>query len=112
MNRTAEFVLGLIGSILALLTSMLFVVLMAFVSSTGVAAMVSILAFLGVALSLTALVFSCLVNKNPKVSGIVLIITGILIALTNFLQILFSILILISGIMCLVRKPASDEVKT
>ena len=105
MKRVPEFACGLIGSILALLIS-LFLCLVtgsmpSYYSSANNMFVVSIFALI---VSIIAIVFSCLINKNTKISSIILIISAVLLLITNLIQIISFALLLTAGIMGLVRK--------
>lgn len=56
-------------------------------------------------LSIVSIIMTCLINTKTKLSGVVLIIMSVAIFFTDFLQIIPLVLLMISGIMCLVRKP-------
>lgn len=109
MKRTAEFVLGLIGGIVAVIISVMSFINAGFVPllNEDVETMVNatmISNSIGLIISIVGLVFACLVNKNAKKSGIIMIITGVLLPLFNLFTIISCILFLIAGIMCVVRK--------
>lgn len=109
MKRTAEFVLGLIGGIFGIITTLISFVGAGFVplASKNVEKTVTLVMatnFIGIALSITGLVFACRVNKNSNVSGIMMIIAGVGVFLCNFFNVIPLILFLIAGIMCLARK--------
>lgn len=105
MKRTPEFVLGLIGSIWATVIAIIAFGLSSFASETyGASGSFMGAAFVGLILSIIAIVFSCLVNSKTKASGIILIVCAVLIFITNFFQFVPVILLLIAGIMCLARK--------
>lgn len=104
MKRTPEFVLGLIGSIMATVTNALFVVVVGFLSVTSEASQVWGVFWIGLLLSIVAIVMSCLVNRMAKICGVFLIILAIMIEIFNLWNIIPFILLLIAGIMCLARK--------
>lgn len=105
MKRTPEFVLGLIGSIWAMLIAIGTTFISGFAPVTnslaGTAMITNIVGTIG---AIVALIFACLVNSKTKASGITMTICGVIVFLTNFLQIIPAILLVIAGIMCLARK--------
>ncbi|KGL38525.1 hypothetical protein BMT55_11915 [Listeria newyorkensis] len=121
MTRTAEFVLGLIGGITGVIASIVTIVFGFFM--VGIAAIMpedvwsglfsfgmmgmGVLVFF---MSGFAIVAACMIKSNPKAWGIGLIIVGgagfILIQL---LWIVPGALLLISGIMCVSRKPSYED---
>lgn len=104
MKRTPEFVLGLVGSIMAACINAFFVIIVGFMPVTWEITDAWGLFWLGFALSIVAIVFACLVNKKTKLSGIMMIILAIIIEILNLWNIIPMILLLIAGIMCLARK--------
>lgn len=111
MNRTAEFVLALIGGICGIISG-IFALMIGGLGSALQASgseTVSGLGWAAIVVSIIAIVF-CVLLRNPsrtKLSGIILIICGIagFICVSMF-YILPGILIIISGAMCLLRKKA------
>lgn len=105
MKRVAEFVLGLIGSIMGILIAIPTFVFMGFMPVTedlsGVAFVSNIV---GAVIAIVAIVFSCLINKFTKLSSIILIIAAVGLLLTNFFQVIPFILLLVAGILGLVRE--------
>ena len=98
MKRTAEFVLGLIGSIWAILIAIGTIFISGFAPVTNeLAGTAMITNSIGLISAICAVIFACLVNSKTKVSGIV-------VFLTNFIQIIPAILLIIAGVMCLTRK--------
>lgn len=105
MKRTPEFVLGLIGSIWAMLIAIGTTFISGFAPVTnGFAGAAMITNIIGLISAICAVIFACLVNSKTKASGIVMAICGVVVFLTNFLQIIPAILLVIAGIMCLARK--------
>lgn len=116
MKRTAEFVLGLIGGILGIIIA--FITLVGAISLLlgnepveGIEIAFTVIYTIGLILSIVGLVFACRVNKNSKVSGIMMIIAGVGVFLCNVLNVASLILFLIAGIMCLTRKMESENEK-
>lgn len=123
MKRTAEFVCGLVGSILAtafqglmlLGTSVIasnpdiYAEMGIYFNTDQVNEMYTMYAIAFVA-SLVAIVFSCLVNKKTKLSGIMLIILAVALEFINMLNIISFVLLMISGVMCLARKPKKEQI--
>ncbi len=109
MKRTPEFVLGLVGSILATFINILFVIVVGFMPVTWEVSTAWGSFWIASALSIATIVFSCLVNKKTKLSGIMLIILAVIIEFLNLWCLVPMILLLIAGIMCLARKlPAQN----
>lgn len=105
MKRTAEFVLGLIGSIWAILIAMGTIFISGFAPVTNeLAGTAMITNSIGLISAICAVIFACLVNSKTKVSGIIMTVCGIVVFLTNFIQIIPAILLIIAGVMCLTRK--------
>ena len=105
MKRTTEFTLGLIGGILGTITALFTFI---FAGCLPVTDSLAGIAFLsngtGIIFGIIIIVFSCLVNKKSKLSGICLIVFSTLLFLTNFFQIIPFGLALSAGIVCLKRK--------
>ncbi|MBC1292093.1 DUF4064 domain-containing protein [Listeria booriae] len=116
MNRTAEFILGLIGGITGVIASC--TALISGLVLTGIGAFdadpmfanyyglgllfASIVVFF---IAVFGIVAACLLKRNPKVWGILLIIAGgIGFVLIQLLWIVPGVLLIISGIMCVSRK--------
>lgn len=108
MKRTTEFVLGLVGSIIATVINAFFVIVVGFMPVTWDVGEAWGTFGLHQLLALPQL-FSCLVNKKTKLSGIMIIMLSILIGFFNIWSLIPSILLLIAGIMCLVRKPPTQN---
>lgn len=105
MKRVPEFTLGLIGSILALLISAYWTYVFGCMPATDPIATAGFNSNgIGVAFAIAAIVFSALINKITKTSGIILIILAVALFFTNFFQVVSSILLLIAGILSLARK--------
>ena len=108
MKRTAEFVLGLIGSIWAILIAIGTIFISGFAPVTNeLAGTAMITNSIGLISAICAVIFACLVNSKTKVSGIIMTVCGIVVLgvfLTNFIQIIPAILLIIAGVMCLTRK--------
>ena len=112
MKRTTEFVLGLVGSIIATVINAFFVIVIGFMPVTWDVGEAWGYFWIALAFSITSIVFSCLVNKKTKLSGIMMIILSILIGFFNIWSLIPSILLLIAGIMCLARKlPTQNDSK-
>ncbi|MBC1603903.1 DUF4064 domain-containing protein [Paenilisteria rocourtiae] len=121
MNRTAEFVLGLVGGITGVIASITATIFGFFI--IGVAAIVPEDTFQGLFsvgmmaagvlvffMSVFAIVAACLIKANPKLWGIMLIIVGgVGFILIQLLWIVPGVLLLISGIMCVSRKPPYED---
>lgn len=104
MKRTPEFVLGLIGSIWAMLIAIGTIFFSGFMPVTnGLAGTAMVTNAVGLISAICAVIFACLVNSKTKVSGIVMTVCGVVVFLTNFLQIIPAILLIIAGVMCLAR---------
>lgn len=103
MKRTPEFVLGLVGSIFATVINAFFVIVVGFMPVTWDVSEAWGYFWIALAFSIAAIVFSCLVNKKTKLSGIMMIVLAILIEFFNIWNLIPVILLLISGIMCLAR---------
>lgn len=112
MKRTAEFVLGLIGGIIGIISSVIALFVGGIGSAFGAegAGTVTGLGWAATLLSILAIVGAAIVKGKPKLAGIMLIIAGIggFISISMF-YIIPGILILIAGIMALVRKPSSMD---
>ncbi len=105
MKRTAEFVLGLIGSIWAILIAIGTIFISGFAPVTNeLAGTAMITNSIGLISAICAVISACLVNSKTKVSGIIMTVCGIVVFLTNFIQIIPAILLIIAGVMCLTRK--------
>ncbi|MDU5107767.1 hypothetical protein [Clostridium sp.] len=105
MKRIPEFTCGLIGSILGTIIAIIAFILLGFRPSTETISGIGFVSNgIGIIIGIVAIVFACLINKNTKVSSIVLIITGTILFFTNFLQIIPLALLLVAGIMGLIRK--------
>lgn len=108
MKRTPEFVLGLVGSIMATVVNSFFVIMVGFMPVTWSITDSWGVFWLGLAFSIAAIVFACLVNKKTKLCGIMMIVLSVLIVFLNLWNLVSFILLLIAGIMCLARKPQQN----
>ncbi|MBZ4666574.1 DUF4064 domain-containing protein [Mahella sp.] len=112
MKRTAEFVLGLIGGIIGIFSSLiaLFVGGVGTVFEAEGASTVTGLGWAAALFSILAIVGAAIVKGKPKVAGVMLLVAGIggFISISMF-YIIPGILILIAGIMALVRKPSATN---
>jgi hypothetical protein len=107
MNRTTEFVLGLIGGIFGLISSVfaLFVGGVGQVFEVEDAGEVSGLGWAAVVFSILGIVAAAVVKNKPKPAGIIFLISGIGgIISVSAAYILPGILLIIAGILSLVRK--------
>lgn len=105
MKRIPEFTCALIGSILGTIIALIAFILLGFRPVTETISSIAWISNgVGLLIGIVSIVFACLINKNTKVSSIVLIVTGTLLFLTNFIQIIPTALLLVAGIMGLVRK--------
>ncbi|AQY51264.1 hypothetical protein PWEIH_11590 [Listeria weihenstephanensis FSL R9-0317] len=120
MNRTAEFVLGLIGGITGIIAAGTTMLAGLFMTAASVATMEdfgSLFGFGAIAFGVLiflmsgfAIVASCLIKANAKLWGIILIIIGgVGFVLIQLLWIVPGVLLLISGIMCVSRKPPYED---
>ncbi|PET65154.1 hypothetical protein CN514_12350 [Bacillus sp. AFS001701] len=105
MKRTAEMVLGILGSIFAFGSSFFALffgtVDEAFNGKSEITSMGGTAFFF----SVIALIFAIVINWKPRFSGIVLVISGIVILVsTGLFGVLPAILIVISGLMGIFRK--------
>lgn len=107
MNRTAEFVLGLIGGIFGFIAAILALMvggIDAAFSDSGTSEVTG-LGWAAFLFSALAIVGSVVVRSKPKVGGILLIISAIGGFISIFMFYLISaVLIIIAGIMGVVRK--------
>ncbi|MDX6152817.1 DUF4064 domain-containing protein [Marinococcus sp. PL1-022] len=107
MNRTGEFVLGLIGGILGLFAgvfALLFGAIDAGFSETGTSSVTG-LGFGALLFSVLGIVGSVLVRNKAKLGGILMIVAAVggFISVSAFF-IISGILLLIAGIMGVARK--------
>lgn len=109
MKRLPEFILGLIGSILAIFTAIgtdKIVGKMPY--NIGGEFLYNAYKLSSYGILIAILVFICSLSMNntnyTKISSILLIVLSIILILTNFIQLIPFILILVSGIMGLARK--------
>ncbi|WP_099220937.1 DUF4064 domain-containing protein [Listeria costaricensis] len=106
-KRTTEKVLGILGGTFGIIAG-IFAIFMGSLGDAfqadGTGAMYG-LGFGCIIASFLAIIFSCLINKNRVVMGILLLICGVLnFVFVSMFGILSGLLILISGILALVRK--------
>lgn len=112
MKRTAEFVTGLIGSVLgAIIMLTIFVLTGSAPATEGNTAFYG--SFILLAVQITGIVFSCLVNRmNHKSYGTIMIFIGIINLIITFfgfwLLLLPTVLYLVSGGMAF-RNPKQTE---
>ncbi|MBC1934841.1 DUF4064 domain-containing protein [Listeria grandensis] len=120
MSRTAEFVLGLIGGITGIIASATTILVGLAITAASAVTLENIDGFFGIGalavgvlvflMSVFAIVAACLIKANPKVWGIILIIIGgVGFVLIQLLWIVPGALLLISGIMCVFRKPSYED---
>lgn len=104
---TVSFILGLIGSILALLSEVGVMLIGTLGTSFGASSGTTLIG-LGVVsflFAIIALVFTCLISKMPKVAGMVLIICAIIGFICSFMAFLIpAVLLIIAGIIAVVKK--------
>ncbi len=107
MNRTAEFVLGLLGGIFGFISSGFAL----FVGGVGQAfkaegyETVSGLGWAAVVFSILGIVAAAMVRNKPKLSGIIFLISGIGgIISVSAAYILPGVLLIIAGILSLIRR--------
>lgn len=107
MNRTTEFVLGLIGGIFGIISALMAL----FIGSAGAAfgaSGASSISHLGIGaliLSILGLVGGCIVKSKTKLGGIFMVVgaVGGVICVSAF-YILPGILLIIGGLMALIKK--------
>ncbi|MBC6309480.1 DUF4064 domain-containing protein [Listeria sp. FSL L7-1582] len=120
MNRTAEFVLGLIGGITGVIASGTAMLLGVFMTAASAVTLEDFGSFFGLGaiaagvlvflMSVFAIVATCLIKTNVKFWGIMLIIIGgVGFILIQFIWVVPGVLLLISGIMCVARKPQYED---
>jgi hypothetical protein len=102
MNRTAEFVLGLVGGIIGILLSLVgfFFSFAGFLAEDpGAAWVVAIVSFVFFSIQLGALIMSCLVSRmDNKLYGGLMITCGVLsFPISIFLMFVPSVLYIIAG---------------
>ncbi|MED3553851.1 DUF4064 domain-containing protein [Cytobacillus praedii] len=102
MNRTAEFVLGLVGGIIGILLSLVgfFFSIAGFLADDpGAAWVVAIITFVFFIIQIGALIMSCLVNRmDNKLYGGLMITCGVLsFPISIFLMFVPSVLYIIAG---------------
>lgn len=112
MNRTAEFVLGLIGGLFGFIGAILALFIGgvdAALSDSGTSSVIG-LGWSAFIFSILAIIGSVVVRSKAKVGGIILLIAAIggLISISMF-YLVPAILITIAGIMGLVRKEKEEE---
>lgn len=119
MNRTAEFVLGLVGGIIGILITILgfFIGFIGFMADDQDAAwIIVIITFIFFVIQITALIMSCLVNRmNNKLFGGLMITCGILsFPISLFLMFVPSVLYIIAGALGLrnleIQEKSSQEI--
>jgi hypothetical protein len=98
-SRTIEIVLGVLGGIFGLLGGVFALILSAFAPSVGGLGISAVLA------SIVGLVGAVYVSQNPKIGGIILLISAIwlLISISAY-GVLGAVLLGIAGLMALIRK--------
>ena len=108
-KHTISLVLGLIGSILGLLSTVGVMLLGSLGASLGATSGNAVIgsgvsAFL---IAIIALVFSCLISKFTKASAIILIFCGIIGFICSFMAFLVpAILLIVAGALALTKKTA------
>lgn len=118
MNRKPEKITGMIGAVLAtiLMAGAMYIVFTVTAdptkyddigihfTNTDIQSLYTLYipAFIASAVSIIA---AWRVDKNTKISGIILIISAIIIVFANLLNIVSFVLMMISGVMCLSRTP-------
>ena len=98
-SRTIEIVLGILGGVFGLLGGVFALIFSAFAPSVGSLGVSAVLA------SIVGLVGAVYVSQNPRIGGIILIISAVwlLISISAF-GILGAVLLGIAGLLGLVRK--------
>jgi hypothetical protein len=98
-SRTIEMILGILGGVFGLLGGVFALIFAAFAPSVGGLGLSAVLA------SIVGLVGAIYVGQNPKIGGIILIISAIwlLISISVF-GVLGAALLGIAGLMALIRK--------
>lgn len=121
MNRKPEKISGLIGGILAVIL-MCITMFLVFQITADPSAYDDIgihfnqdditsmyLLYIPACLaSIISVVAALRVEKNTKISGIVLIVCAIVLIFSNIINIVSFVLLMISGVMCLARTPKSS----
>lgn len=107
MNRTTEFILGLIGGIFGIISALMALFIGSAATAIGASggSSVSCLGIVALILSILGLVGGCIVKSKTKLAGIFMIVAAVggFICVSMF-YILPGILLLIGGIMALVKK--------
>lgn len=114
MNRTTEFVLGLIGGILGVPIAFLALFIGGIGSAAGEADgdTVIMLGWLAVFVSIIGIIGSVLVKFKPKFGGVLLLLSGIVgFIAVSFFWILSGVLLIISGLMGLIRKDTKTQME-
>ncbi len=108
MNRTTEFVLGLIGGIFGIFASIIAIFIGAFGEAFFNDSSVTNAGWFAILVSIAAIVGSVLVKSKAKVGGWIMVISGVVGFFTiGILYILSAILLLIGGLMGVFKKPKS-----
>lgn len=98
-SRTIELVLGIVGGIFGLLGGIFAVMFGMFASEVTMLGVSAILA------SIFGIIGSVLVVKNPKVGGIVLVVSAVWLFISVYLfGILGAVLMVLAGLLALLRK--------
>ncbi|WP_100487176.1 DUF4064 domain-containing protein [Sporolactobacillus pectinivorans] len=106
-SRVAEMVLGIIGGVLGIIAS-IFVMAIGYLGDSLKAGGTGSFYGQGTACiiaSVLAIIFSCIINKNRILFGILILVCGVLnMIFVGGFGILSGLLIIVSGVLALVRK--------
>ncbi|HLR04137.1 MAG TPA: DUF4064 domain-containing protein [Virgibacillus sp.] len=111
MNRTAEFVLGLIGGIFGIIAAIMAIFIGGIGEAFGAEGSggVTVAGWLAVLLSVLGIIGSTLVRSRAKVGGILMVIAAVGGFISIFMFYLLSgILLLIGGLMALFKQEVSE----
>lgn len=122
MNRKTEKICGMIGGVLAvLLMSLTMLLVFQITSNPGAyddigihftSDDISSMYFLYIPAwiaSIAAVIAAWRVDKNTKISGIIMVLCAIVLVFSNLLNVVSFVLLMISGVMCLSRKPKLSD---
>jgi len=104
VERTAEFILGLIGGIIGIIAAPILFFVGAFIAFLGGPGELLGYAFAGGVLSVVGLIGAAFVKSRPKISGVIMVVTGVLglfVALGFWMG---ALLFIVAGIVALIRK--------
>ena len=113
MNRTAEFVLGLIGGIFGIIGAIMGILMGGAMSALGAdsGSSISSSAIIALLVAILGIVGAILAKNKTKLAGIFMVVSAVVGFICIFVfYILPGILLIIAGIMCLVRKDTSVKI--